>query len=120
MLMIRLARRGKKNKPVYRVVVSEKARDLFGGALEIVGSYNPVAHTKDTTLNKERILYWLSKGAHASPTVYNLLVSNNIVSGKKIVKKKIQVKKEEAPASTITKDAPTGSAGKDAQPTVEQ
>ncbi|MBI4253083.1 30S ribosomal protein S16 [Candidatus Uhrbacteria bacterium] len=95
MLMIRLARRGKKNKPVYRVVVSEKARDLFGDALEIVGTYDPLSAAKTTTLDKDRILYWISKGAHASPTVYNLLVASNIVGGKPIIKKRIKAK--EAP-----------------------
>lgn len=100
MLMIRLARRGKKNRPFYRVVVSEKGRDMFGNALEIVGQYDPVSTAKPTTLNADRILYWLSKGAHASPTVYNLLVSNKIVSGTKIVKKKVKAKKEDAPANS--------------------
>ena len=90
--MIRLARRGKKNNPVYRVVVSEKARDLFGSALEIVGTYNPVSKTKEIGLNKERILYWISKGAHVSPTVHNLLISNNITTGSKITKKRVKQK----------------------------
>lgn len=92
MLMIRLARRGKKNNPVYRVVVSEKGRDLFGDALEIVGTYNPVSKTKDVGLNRERILYWISKGAHVSPTVHNLLISNNITTGSKIAKKSVKAK----------------------------
>ncbi len=91
--MIRLARRGKKNKPFFRVVVSEKARDMFGRALEIVGHYNPVVASKDTKLDKERILYWISKGAQVSPTVHNILVNNKIITEKKIVKK--QVKKAE-------------------------
>lgn len=99
MLMIRLARRGKKNNPVYRVVVSEKSRDLFGTALEIVGSYDPVSRAKNTTLNAERILYWMSKGAHASPTVYNMLVAQNIVTGEKIIKKKAKAKKAEEKAA---------------------
>lgn len=91
--MIRLARRGKKNKPFFRVVVSEKARDLFGTALEILGHHNPIGKEKETVLDKERILYWLSKGAQASPTVANLLIQHKIIEGKKIVKK-IAKKKE--------------------------
>lgn len=82
--MIRLARRGKKNKPFYRVVVSEKARDLYGRALEIVGHYDPTSSTKECVLDGTRIRYWLSKGAQASPTVHNLLVGQKIVEGKKI------------------------------------
>lgn len=109
MLMIRLARRGKKKNPVYRIVVSEKARDLFGNALEVVGTYSPVSHSKEVGLNKERILYWISKGAHVSPTVHNLLVSNAVISNAKIVKKQVKQKgasakaEETAPASALAK-----------------
>jgi small subunit ribosomal protein S16 len=84
--MIRFARRGKKNKAFYRVVVSEKARDLFGRALEIVGHYNPTSSKKECVLDAERIRYWISKGAKTSPSVHNLLVEKNIIEGKKIQK----------------------------------
>lgn len=98
MLMIRLARRGKKNHPFYRIVVSEKGRDMFGDALEIVGNYDPVSREKTTTFNAERILYWIGKGAHASPTVYNLLVAHKIMAGAKIIKKKTKAQKEDTKA----------------------
>lgn len=90
--MIRLARRGKKNKPFYRVVVSEKARDLYGKSLEIVGHYSPTTPKKECVLDGERIRYWISKGAQASPSVYNLLLEQKIIEGKKIGK---TVKKKE-------------------------
>lgn len=92
--MIRLARRGKKNKPFYRVVVSEKARDLFGKALEIVGHYDPTSPQKDRVLNAERIRYWLSKGAQSSPTVHNLLIDTKVIEGKKIQKTKKKKEKK--------------------------
>lgn len=98
MLMIRLARRGKKRHPFYRVVVSEKGRDMFGDALEIVGHYDPVSREKNTMFNAERILYWIGKGAHASPTVYNLLVAHKIVGGAKIIKKRTKTQKEDMKA----------------------
>ncbi len=82
MLTIRLSRIGKKNKPMYRLIISEKARDPYGRALEILGSYNP--YTKELQSKQERIKHWLSKGAGMSPTVNNLLVENNIIKGKKI------------------------------------
>jgi len=44
MLMIRLARFGAKKKPTYRVVVIEKERARDSNALEVVGTYNPVAN----------------------------------------------------------------------------
>jgi len=81
MLMIRLARIGKKKQPHYRLVVSEKARDMYGKALEIVGNYNP--RTKEINLNPERIKHWLAMGAQTSDSVHNLLVSNKIIESKK-------------------------------------
>ena len=82
MLTIRFQRVGRKNDPAFRVVVGEKRSKPKSGELEILGSYHP--KTKATILKDERILYWLSKGAKASPTVHNLLVSKGVVKGDKI------------------------------------
>lgn len=60
----------------------------------MLGSYHP--KTKETILKQERILYWLSKGAKASPTVHNLLVAKGVIDGKKIPVVKIALKKENA------------------------
>ncbi|MBI5222287.1 MAG: 30S ribosomal protein S16 [Candidatus Magasanikbacteria bacterium] len=84
MLMIRLQRVGKAKQPTYRFVVSEKARDTQAGSLENLGYYNPVDKDKKLELKVERVKYWLSVGAQASATVYNLLLKNGIVpDGKK-------------------------------------
>ncbi len=83
MLVIRLTRRGKKNQPFFRVVVIDKRRSAKGGrAAEILGYVNPL--TKKNSFEKERILYWLSKGAQPSSTVHNLLINEKIIEGKKI------------------------------------
>ncbi len=82
MLVIRLTRIGKKNQPSYRVVLADKKRAVKGKFIEILGSYNPRLKTK--ALKGERITYWLSKGAQASPTVHNMLVSEKIISGPKV------------------------------------
>ncbi len=91
--MIRLAPRGKKNKPFYRIVVSEQTKDIFGDYLEAVGYYNPMGKEKEVHLNNERILHWISKGAQTSPTVHNILIDQKVITGEKIVKTK-PVKKE--------------------------
>jgi len=82
MLTIRLARVGKKNLPLYRLVISEKHKDLYGNSLEILGSYNP--HNKDLKIDADRTKYWLSKGAGMSATVNNLLLDKKIIEGKKV------------------------------------
>jgi len=82
MLKIRLARVGKKKQPTYRFVVSDSLKDLYGRQLEILGSYNPF--TKVCDVKKDRILYWISKGAQASPTAHNLLVDQNVITAAKV------------------------------------
>jgi small subunit ribosomal protein S16 len=83
MLAIRLQRIGRKNRPSYRVVVSEHKRDLYGKHNEILGNYDPMAQPKVINLKEDRIKYWISVGAQPSATVHNLLVSNNVIDEKK-------------------------------------
>ena len=73
MLAIRLARIGKKKRPFYRVVVTEKTRPRNGRFVEIVGTYDPLKKPAAVQLNAERVQYWLSKGAQPSDTVRSLL-----------------------------------------------
>ncbi len=113
MLTIRLTRKGKKNQPFFRVVVIDKRRSSKGGRpAEILGYVDPL--TKKKALKKERILYWLGVGAKASPTVHNLLVSEKIISAKKINKSKKPKKKEGsvAPAAPVTVAQPAPAAEK--------
>jgi len=108
MLAIRLSRVGKKNKPLYRVIISEKHKDLYGKSLEILGSYNP--HTKELKVNAEKIKYWISKGAGMSNTVNNLLIEKKIIEGKKVkASKDKKPKKDKAkakPVKSVEKSAP--------------
>ena len=103
MLTIRLSRVGKKNKPLYRVIISEKHKDLYGDSLEILGSYNP--HTKELKINEEKTKYWISKGAGMSETVNNLLVEKKIIEGKKVKASKDR-KPKKAPAEAKPVEAP--------------
>ena len=71
--MIRLARTGARKQPQYRIVVIEKARARNGRCTEIVGTYNPRTSPATVDLKRDRIDYWVSKGAQLSPTVAKLL-----------------------------------------------
>jgi small subunit ribosomal protein S16 len=98
MLSIRLKRIGKKNQPSFKVIVTEKKKSAKGGTrIEELGFFNPL--TKKTSLKKERILYWLSKGAEPSDTIHNLLIKHKILEGKKIAVHKKSKKKAEAKSS---------------------
>lgn len=72
---IRLARYGKRNNPFYRVVVQDREKPRDGRFLEIVGTYNPKDrnHENQCDLKKDRIEYWLGKGAVPSETVAQLI-----------------------------------------------
>lgn len=94
MLVIRFQRVGRKNDPAFRVVVTEKSSRPRTSGIEQVGSYHP--KTKHILLKNERILYWLGKGAQASPTVHNLLVKQKVLEGKKISPVKTKPAKEQA------------------------
>ncbi len=73
MLMIRLARIGARKQPYYRVVVIEKERARNGRSVEVVGTYNPRTTPASLELKRERIDYWVSKGAQCSERVKKLL-----------------------------------------------
>jgi len=71
MLVIRLKRIGKKNKPTYRVVVAEHTAAVNGSFVEDLGFYNP--YSKELSINQEAALEWFNKGAKPSNTVARLL-----------------------------------------------
>jgi len=104
MLVIRFFRVGKKNQPSFKIVVADKKNPTRAGRFtEEVGFWNPT--TKEKVLKAERIKYWISVGAKPSPTVFNLLISEKIVEGKKIAKhkksKKVEAKPVEAAPSPV-------------------
>lgn len=80
MLIIRLQRVGKRGQAYFRVVISEHTKKAQGQFLELLGSYNP--HEKKLEAKKERIDFWVEKGAQVSPTVNNLLLNYGIWQGK--------------------------------------
>ena len=82
MLVIRFTRRGRRNDPSFKLVVTEQSNPVKGRFLEELGFYSPKMKTKNFA--KERILYWVSKGAKLSKTVNNLLVGEGIIQGKKL------------------------------------
>jgi len=109
MLTIRLSRVGKKKKPTFRVIVSEKTKDTHGDFLELLGSYNPHTEPSTITVKADRVKHWISKGAQCSDTVHNLLVTANVIEDKKIpqgrAKKKKSKGKEDKPEDKTKKPA---------------
>ena len=73
---IRLARGGAKKVPYYRIVVANNTAPRDGDFLEKVCTYNPLLkkdNDQRVTLVKDRIDYWLSKGAQPTERVARFL-----------------------------------------------
>lgn len=116
MLVLRLNRIGRENFPVYRIVLADKRKAAKGKHLEVLGTYN-VADGKRITFKKERIEYWVSKGAQPSDTVASLLKMNGVTNMEKFIgprhfKRKKKNEEEVAPA-------PVAAAASAAEPTTE-
>ncbi|OGZ34258.1 MAG: 30S ribosomal protein S16 [Candidatus Portnoybacteria bacterium RBG_19FT_COMBO_36_7] len=130
MLIIRFTRRGRKNDPSFRLVVTEQSNPVKGKFLEELGFYNPKLKTK--SFQKERILYWISKGAKCSATVNNLLISESIIEGKKVkawrpkkktgeaAAAKTEVKEEKKAPEVATEPAPEAKEEKVEEPVLEK
>ena len=73
--MIRLSRGGAKGRPFFNIVVADKRVRRDGSFIERVGFYNPSAKGGEESLRlvQDRITYWKSVGAQASPTVDRLI-----------------------------------------------
>jgi small subunit ribosomal protein S16 len=70
---IRLTRHGAKKRPFYRVVVSDRRFPRDGRYIEQVGTYDPNAASGGLKLNRDKIDFWMKKGAQPSQTVYELI-----------------------------------------------
>lgn len=76
---IRLARRGRRKKPMYDVVVADARAPRDGKFIEKVGRYNPLTDPATIELDEDRILDWLLKGAQPTETVRRMLKYRGIL-----------------------------------------
>jgi small subunit ribosomal protein S16 len=80
MVKIRLMRVGRKNVDQYRVVVSDVRNKRDGRCLENIGFYHPQNEPTKVSINEERALYWLSKGAIPTEKVRSLLKKQGVLA----------------------------------------
>lgn len=73
MLRIRLARTGAKKKSSYRIVVIDRERARDGRFVEIVGHVNVRTNPPELVLKRDRVTYWMGRGAQPSETVKSYL-----------------------------------------------
>ncbi len=122
MLVIRLARVGKRGHATFRVVVTEHTRPPKSGALAQLGSYDP--HANRFSVDAEKVKGYLAHGAKPSPTVHNLLIEHKVIEGKKVRAWKPKRKKQEEGSTkqgeTTTSATPEAAAAGPAPQAVEK
>jgi len=95
---IRLSRAGKVKRAFFHIVVADSRSARDGKIIEKIGYYDPEADPRKVELKSERVIYWLSKGAQPSRTVYQFLKDKGIVGS-------------QARASAPQAPSPTGASG---------
>ena len=76
---IRLARRGRKNMPIYSIVVADARASRDGRFIKKVGTYNPHTHPATVQIEEETTLFYLQNGAQPTDTVRNILSKAGIL-----------------------------------------
>lgn len=84
MVRIRLKRLGANKKPFFHIVAIDSRTRRDGRELDYLGKYNPLVKGKGRVeLFKDKILYWLDKGAIPSDTVVDILKREDIRAQKR-------------------------------------
>src|SRR5580765_2678811 len=73
MLAIRLRRAGSKKRPFFRVVVADSRAARDSSFVEILGHYNPRSKPAVVNVSKERVDFWIKRGAQPSDSVRTLI-----------------------------------------------
>ena len=73
MVRIRLMRVGKKKQPSYRVVVADQRSPRDGRIIESIGHYQPRVEPSEVSIDTDRAVHWLERGAQPSDQVRKLL-----------------------------------------------
>ena len=76
MVVIRLRRAGSKKRPYFRIVVTDSRAARDSSFVEILGHYNPRTRPALVDVKRERVDYWISKGAQPSDTVRTLMATH--------------------------------------------
>lgn len=74
-VVIRLSKMGKRGESRFRVVVKEKRSKRDGREIVSLGWYIKTQKGEEKKIDKEKVLYWISKGAKPSKTVSRIIES---------------------------------------------
>ncbi len=83
---IRLARKGRKKKPFYHIVVADARSPRDGKYIERLGSYNPLTVPATIEIDRDKAFEWLMKGAQPTHTAKNILKFKGIYYRKHLMR----------------------------------
>ncbi len=70
---IRLARRGRKKRAMYDVVIADARAPRDGRFIEKIGTYNPNTNPASVNIDEDKAFDWVMKGAQPTDTVKAML-----------------------------------------------
>ena len=108
---VRLTRVGSKKNPVWRVVVADQRAPRDGRSIETLGHYNPQTQPSTIVVDRERLDYWLQRGAQASGSVKKLMRAPNTEAPVSKSAAPAVVEEATADAATEQAEAPSDVAG---------
>jgi len=82
---IRLQRHGKKGQPFYHIVIADGRAPRDGKFIEKIGTYNPITVPAEISLNFDKALDWLNKGAQPTDTVRSILSKKGVLLKKHLL-----------------------------------
>lgn len=100
MIVIRFARRGRKNHAFYDIVLAEKARAVKKKFIKKLGFYDPHADKGQGKLvfDAEKVSFYIKNGAQISDSLAKRLVKAGFEAAKPFVAFRASKPKKEAPA----------------------
>jgi small subunit ribosomal protein S16 len=102
---------GSKKNPVWRVVVSDQRAPRDGRSIETLGHYNPQTQPSTIVVDRERLDYWLKRGAQPSGSVKKLMRAPNTEAPASKAASPAVVEEATADAATEQAEAPADVAG---------
>jgi small subunit ribosomal protein S16 len=76
---IRLTRMGRRKRPYYRLVVVDSRTRRDGAFIENLGTYNSIPGLYECSVDADRAIHWLDRGASLSDTARSLLRNEGIL-----------------------------------------
>jgi small subunit ribosomal protein S16 len=76
---IRLARHGKKKSAFFHIVAADSRAPRDGRFIEKIGTYNPGTEPPKVSLNADKALTWLQKGAQPTDTTRTILSEQGVM-----------------------------------------